>query len=114
MNKLIENKIRRKARIRKNISGTSDMPRLTVYRSNNHIFAQIIDDIKAATLVSASDIKNIEKITNKESARKVGKSIGEAAIKKGIKKVVFDRNGNMYHGRVKELADGAREAGLLF
>ena len=114
MNKLIENKIRRKKRIRKNISGTSDIPRLTVYRSNKHIFAQIVDDVKSVTLAAASDINNKKKMVKKESAKVVGKELGLAATKKGIKKVVFDRNGNMYHGRVKELADGARESGLIF
>ena len=114
MNKLIENKIRRKKRIRKNISGTAELPRFSVYRSNKHIFAQLIDDVKGVTLVAASDINNKAKMVKKESAKVIGKEIGEKAIKKGIKKVVFDRNGNMYHGRVKEVADGAREAGLLF
>lgn len=114
MNKLIENKIRRKKRIRKNINGSAEIPRLTVYRSNKHIFAQIIDDVKSVTLVAASDINTKTKVVKKESARLVGKKLGEAALKKDIKKVVFDRNGNMYHGRVKEVADGAREAGLLF
>jgi large subunit ribosomal protein L18 len=114
MNKLIANKNRRKKRIRKDINGTADVPRLTVYRSNKHIFAQIIDDVKATTLVAASDIKNKKKMVKKESAKLVGKEVGAAALKKGIKKVVFDRNGNMYHGRVKELADGARESGLIF
>jgi large subunit ribosomal protein L18 len=114
MNKLIENKNRRKSRIRKNISGTTDIPRLSVYRSNKHIFAQIIDDVNSVTLAAASDIKNKKKMIKKDSAKLVGKELGTIANKKGIKKVVFDRNGNMYHGRVKELADGARESGLIF
>lgn len=108
---------RKHLRVRKRISGTSEKPRLVVFRSNKHTYAQIIDDVNAVTLVSASSLdKEFDgKVgSNIEAARLVGKMIGERAIKKGIKTVVFDRNGYIYHGRVKSLADGAREAGLKF
>ncbi|SHH49996.1 50S ribosomal protein L18 [Thermosipho atlanticus] len=113
---------RRKKRhlsIRKKIYGTADRPRLCVYKSEKHIYAQIIDDDKGHTLTSASTLDKelrevLKKTWNKEAAREVGKLIGKRAIEKGIKKVVFDRGGYRYHGRIKELADGAREAGLEF
>lgn len=113
--KLKRNKI--KKRIRKIVFGTKDQPRLTVFRSNKEIYAQIIDDSSSKTIASASskdkDIKL--KTSNKTEVSKiVGDSIGKKAIKAGIKKVSFDRNGYLYHGRVKSLADGAREAGLNF
>ena len=105
-----------KRRIRKNISGTSTMPRLSVFRSNKQIYAQIIDDSTGTTLVSATSYNN--KATTKgnkvEQAAVVGKEVAEKAIKAGIDKVVFDRNGYLYHGRVKSLADSARESGLKF
>ncbi len=106
-----------KKRIRKVVFGTKDQPRLTVYRSNKEIYAQIIDDSSSKTVVAASskdkDLKL--KTSNKiEVSKIVGDSIGKKAIKAGIKKVSFDRNGYLYHGRVKSLADGAREAGLNF
>ena len=114
-------KMRRKKhlRIRKNIVGTGQRPRLTVFRSLKHIYAQIIDDSKGITLVSASTLQaplssELVNKSNKEAARKVGVTIGEKALAIGINKVVFDRGGNLYHGRVKELAEGAREAGLEF
>lgn len=113
---------RRKKRhlsIRKKIHGTADRPRLCVYKSEKHIYAQIIDDEKGHTLVAASTLdkelrETLKKTWNKEAAREVGKLIGKRAIEKGIKKVVFDRGGYRYHGRVAELAEGAREAGLEF
>lgn len=104
-----------KRSIRKNIAG-SNSPRLSVFRSNKQIYAQIIDDTKGVTLVSASSYKNkaAEKLAKEEQAKLVGKEIAEKAIKAGIDKVVFDRNGYLYHGRVKSLAESAREGGLKF
>ena len=105
-------------RIRKKVIGTPERPRLNVYRSLNHIYVQVIDDLKGATLVSASSAegKKGERKTggNVASAKDVGKEIAERAKAKGIHKVVFDRGGYIYHGRVKALADAAREAGLQF
>lgn len=112
-------RIKRKLRIRKKISGTSERPRLCIYKSLKHIYVQIIDDEKQHTLCAAStvskELKNSLKSTkSKESAVAVGKLIAEKALKAGITKVVFDRNGYKYHGRVKLLAEAAREAGLNF
>lgn len=107
-------RIKRHARIRKNLSGTSETPRLNVFRSNTNIYAQIIDDVKGVTLVSASSLNMKLKKNDIEAATKVGKEVAEKAIKAGIKEVVFDRGGYAYHGRVKALADAAREAGLKF
>ena len=109
----------RHARVRNKISGTADRPRLNVYRSLNNIYAQVIDDTTGNTLVSAStldeEIKGSVKNTgNKEAAKAVGEAIAKRALAKGIEEVTFDRGGFLYHGRVKELADGAREAGLKF
>jgi len=105
-------------RIRKKLSGTAERPRLNVYRSLNHIYVQLIDDLKGVTLVSASSAegKQGERPTggNVAAAKSVGKAIAERAKSKGIEKVVFDRGGYIYHGRVKALADAAREAGLKF
>lgn len=101
------------ARARFTLKGTSERPRLCVYRSLNNIYAQIIDDTKGATLVSASSIK-VEGGSNVESAKAVGQEVAKKALENGISKVVFDRGGLLYHGRVKALADGAREAGLEF
>jgi large subunit ribosomal protein L18 len=105
-----------KRRIRKKITGTSKLPRLSVYRSNKQIYAQIIDDSKGITLASASSYKNkeAEKGNKIEQATVVGKELAEKALKAGIEGVVFDRNGYLYHGRVKSLADSAREGGLKF
>jgi large subunit ribosomal protein L18 len=105
-----------KRRIRKRVSGNAEIPRLTVYRSNKQIYAQIVDDLKGITLVSASSqmMKETEKLPKIEQAAAVGKLIAEKAIKAGVEKVVFDRNGYLYHGRVKSLADSAREGGLKF
>ncbi|NLB09480.1 MAG: 50S ribosomal protein L18 [Clostridiaceae bacterium] len=115
------NKVRRRkhARVRKNIIGTAVKPRLCVFRSNSQIYAQIIDDSKGVTLVSSSSLEKsikdkLENGGNIEAAKAVGKSIGEKALAKGIKEVVFDRAGYIYRGRVAALADGAREAGLKF
>ena len=107
---------RRHQRLRKRVVGTAERPRLAVYRSNKHIYAQIIDDDKGVTLVSASTQENgFEGNTgNKAAARIVGKRIAEKALEKGITEVVFDRGGYIYHGRVSELAEGAREGGLKF
>ncbi len=105
-------------RIRKKVVGTAERPRLNVYRSLNHIYVQVIDDLKGATIVAASSAegKKGERKTggNVASAKDVGKTIAERAKAKGIDKVVFDRGGYIYHGRVKALADAAREAGLQF
>lgn len=105
-----------KRRIRKNVNGTSEIPRLTVYRSNKQIYAQIIDDAKGVTLASASSqgVKECENVNKVEQASVVGKLIAEKATKVGVDKVVFDRNGYLYHGRIKSLADAAREGGLKF
>lgn len=107
-------RIKRHARIRKNLSGTSETPRLNVFRSNTNIYAQIIDDTKGVTLVSASSLDMKLKKNDIEAATKVGAEIAARAKKAGITEVVFDRGGYAYHGRVKALADGAREAGLKF
>ena len=107
---------KRHARVRAKISGTPDCPRLNVYRSTKHIYAQIIDDVNGVTLASASTLdKAFEGATsNCEAASKVGKLLAERAVAKGIKAVIFDRGGYVYHGRVAALADGAREGGLEF
>ena len=107
---------RRHRRVRGKISGTPDRPRLNVFRSEKHIYAQVIDDTKGMTLCSASSLeKTFEGSgSNKEAARKVGKTVAERAVAKGIDVVVFDRGGYIYHGRVKELAEAARESGLKF
>ena len=111
-----QQRLKRHARVRSKISGTADRPRLAVYRSNANIYAQIIDDVKGVTLVSASSIEaGFEGIgSNKEAAKKVGTRIAEKALAAGIETVVFDRGGYIYHGRGSELAAGAREAGLKF
>jgi large subunit ribosomal protein L18 len=109
-------RLKRHKRVRGKISGTPERPRLNVFRSNMNIFAQIIDDVNGVTLCSASSVeKGFEGSGgNKEGARKVGLMIAERAKAKGIESVVFDRGGYIYHGRVKELAEGAREGGLKF
>ena len=110
-----DRRTRIKNRIRKIISGTKKNPRLSVFRSNKEIYAQLIDDSNGSTLAaSSSSDKNFAKANKIELASLVGKDIAEKAIKKGIKKVSFDRSGYLYHGRVKSLADGAREGGLKF
>ena len=112
-------RIKRKKRIRKKITGTQDRPRLSVFRSSGHIYAQVIDDVKGHTIVSASSLDKEFLDTGvkggcKEGAVAVGKIVGKRALDTGITKVVFDRNGFLYHGRLKALSDGAREAGLKF
>lgn len=120
INKVDKNKARlkRHLRIRKKISGTSTHPRLNVFRSAKHIYAQIIDDTKGVTIASAStldkELKDIKNGGNVEAAGKVGALIAARAKEKGVSKVVFDRGGYLYHGRVKALADAARESGLEF
>lgn len=114
-----EQRLKRHLRVRKKIYGTAERPRLNVYRSEKHIYAQIIDDDLGTTIVAASsaekDFKNDIKIgSNKEAAKAVGQLIAKKALEKGIKVVVFDRGGYIYHGRIKELAEAAREAGLEF
>jgi large subunit ribosomal protein L18 len=110
-------RLRRHQRVRKNISGTAEKPRLNVYRSLNHIYAQVIDDVKGHTLVSASSLDKEfggKYGGNCEAAKEVGMMVAKKAVEKGIKQVVFDRGGYVYHGRVAALADGAREGGLEF
>ena len=112
-------RLRRKIRIRKKIKGTPERPRLTVYRSLKYIYAQIIDDEAGHTLVAASSLEKelkekLKSTKDIEAAKAVGELIAKRALEKGIEKVVFDRNGYKYHGRVKALADAAREAGLKF
>lgn len=108
-------RVRRHARVRSKVSGTSARPRLCVYRSNKNIEAQIIDDVKGVTLVSSSSIAlHLELGSNIEAAKVVGADIAKKALAKDIKLVVFDRSGYIYHGRVKALAESAREAGLEF
>ena len=108
-------RVRRHARVRAKISGTSETPRLCVYRSNKNIEAQLIDDVKGATLVASSSMSlKLENGSNIDAAKKVGEDIAKKALAKKIKKVVFDRSGYIYHGRVKALAEAAREAGLEF
>lgn len=109
------NRLARHARVRRKISGTPETPRLCMYKSNANIYAQIIDDVNGHTLVSASTLeKGVEGSSNVESAKKIGELIAKRALEKGIGEVVFDRSGYIYHGKVKELADSAREAGLRF
>jgi large subunit ribosomal protein L18 len=113
-------RLRRKKRVRKKIRGTAERPRLCVFRSARHVYAQIIDDTAARTLVEASSLSGDSRSTigkkggNKEGAAMVGALIAEDALKQGIKRVVFDRNGFLYHGRIKALSDAAREKGLEF
>ena len=117
-NKRDRNEVRkiRHERVRKKISGTPDMPRLCVYRSNSNIYAQLIDDVNGVTLAAAASNEKDFDLNggNKEGAYKVGQLIAARAAEKGITEVVFDRGGYIFHGRVKELAEGAREGGLKF
>ena len=113
------NRLQRHKRVRRKISGTSQRPRLCVFRSANNISAQIIDDTKRVTLVAASSLEAevksaVNHTGNKEAAKKVGELVAKKAVEKGITEVVFDRGGYLYHGRIQELAEGAREAGLKF
>lgn len=114
-----EGHLRRQNRVRKKIKGSSERPRLNIYRSNKHIYAQVIEDVTGKTLVAASTISKefkdkIKSLKKTEVAKKVGEYVAIKAINKGIDKVVFDRAGFLYHGRIKAVADGAREAGLKF
>lgn len=114
-----EQRKRRHARVRKKVAGTSQRPRLSVFRSSKHICAQVVDDLAGTTLVSASSLskelkEQLKNGANKNAARSVGKLIAQKAKEKGVLQVVFDRGGYLYHGRVKELAEGAREGGLKF
>lgn len=121
LKKVNKNEMRknRHVRVRQKVYGTPEKPRLNVYRSNNHIYAQIIDDVNGNTLTQASSLdkelrEKLESTHNKEAAKLVGELVGKRALDKGIDTVVFDRGGYIYHGRIQELADGAREAGLKF
>ncbi len=112
-------RLKRKGSIRKKMSGTPERPRLSVFRSSRHIYAQVIDDVSGTTLVAASSLEKAVKEqgsleNNVAMAQFIGKLVGERAVEKGIKKVVFDRNGFLYHGRVKAVSEGARETGLKF
>lgn len=109
-------RLKRHRRVRGKVFGTAACPRLNVFRSSKHIYAQVIDDVKGATLVAASSLdKEFEGYGgNKDAARKVGELVGKRALEKGIEEVVFDRGGFLFHGRVAELAAGARESGLKF
>ena len=114
-----DKRVARHARVRKDVFGTPERPRLCVYRSISNIFAQVIDDVSGTTLVSASSLDKELKASianggNKDAAKVVGEEVGKRAMAKGIETVCFDRGGFLYHGRVKELADGARSAGLKF
>ena len=111
--KKVERRIKIKFRIRKSVNGTAERPRLSVFRSNKQIYAQVINDLTGTTLVSASSL-GMETMPKKEQAAKVGELVAKKAVDAGIEKVVFDRNGYLYHGRVKELADAARKGGLNF
>lgn len=117
--KRLEGRERRKLRIRRQISGTAERPRLSVFRSAKHIYAQVVDDVSGSTLAFASTLSGDLKTTLGEddktaAAKKVGALIGRICLEKNINQVVFDRNGYLYHGRIKALADAAREAGLQF
>lgn len=121
LKKIKKNEMRKKRhiRVRHKVYGTPERPRLNIYRSNNHIYAQVIDDVDGHTLVSASTLDKelkakLSSTHNKEAAKLVGELVGKRALDKGINEVVFDRGGYIYHGRIKELAEGAREAGLKF
>ena len=109
----VERRIKIKFRIRKRVNGTQERPRLTVFRSNKQIYAQVINDLTGKTLASASSL-GLEKLPKTEQAKKVGALVAEKAKAAGIESVVFDRNGYLYHGRVQALADAAREGGLKF
>ncbi|MGE6632400.1 50S ribosomal protein L18 [Bacillus sp. NPDC077027] len=110
-------RLKRHARVRAKLSGTAERPRLNVFRSNKHIYAQVIDDVNGVTLASASTLDkelNIEKSADAAAAIKIGELVAKRAAEKGVSNVVFDRGGYLYHGRVKALAEAAREAGLKF
>jgi large subunit ribosomal protein L18 len=110
----VERRIKIKYRVRNKISGTTERPRMSVFRSNKQIYVQIIDDTKGKTIASASSLAISEKMPKGQQAEKVGGMIAQKAIEAGITSVVFDRNGYLYHGRIKQVADAARNAGLKF
>lgn len=110
----VNGRMKKKVRIRKTLKGTEERPRLCVFKSAKHIYAQIISDVTGNTLVSSSSVEVDAKVTGKELAKFIGADVAKKAIQKNIKAVVFDRNGYLYHGRIQSLADGAREAGLNF
>ena len=110
----IERRTKIKYRVRNKVSGTAERPRMSVFRSNKQIYVQVIDDLSGKTLASASSLGMTEKMPKKEQAAKVGAMIAQKAQEAGITTVVFDRNGYLYHGRIKELADAARNGGLKF
>jgi len=119
MNPRVSMRLKRKSRIRKNLSGTATRPRLSVFRSARHIYAQIIDDLTGITLVSAGTLSpeirdKVGSLKKKDAAHEVGKLLADKAKSKGIDQVVFDRNGFLYHGRIKSLAESCREHGLVF
>ena len=109
-----ERRERIKMGVRKKISGTNERPRLSVFRSNTGIYAQIIDDVKGVTLASASTVELGKKTVNIENSKNVGKKLAEKAVASGVQAIVFDRNGYLYHGNIKAFAEGAREGGLKF
>ncbi|MDD5184685.1 MAG: 50S ribosomal protein L18 [Paludibacter sp.] len=110
----LDRRTRIKAHIRHRINGTAQKPRMTVFRSNTQIYAQLIDDVNGVTLAAASSLGLKDKLSKTEQAAKVGALVAKVAQEAGITEVVFDRNGYLYHGRIKQLADAAREAGLKF
>ena len=110
----LERRNRIKAHIRHKVTGTAQRPRMTVFRSNTQIYVQLIDDVQGVTLASATSVGIKDKVSKMEQAAKVGALVAKSAQEAGITEVVFDRNGYLYHGRVKQLADAAREAGLKF
>jgi large subunit ribosomal protein L18 len=119
MNPRMSMRLKRKRRIRKNLNGTGERPRLSVFRSARHIYAQIIDDLNGVTLVAAGTLSpeirdKLGDLKKKDAAREVGKLLADKAKSKGIAQVVFDRNGFLYHGRIKSLAESCREHGLVF
>ena len=114
MTSKIERRLKIKRGIRAKISGSASRPRMTIFRSNKQIYVQLIDDLTGVTLASASSLGMTEKVAKKEQAAKVGELVAKKAQEAGITEVVFDRNGYLYHGRVKELADAARKGGLKF
>ena len=109
-----ERRARIKMGVRKKISGTNERPRLSVFRSNTGIYAQIIDDVKGVTIASASSLELGKKTVNIENSKNVGKKLAEKAVASGVQAIVFDRNGYLYHGNIKAFAEGAREGGLKF
>lgn len=110
----VTKRLKNRARIRKKVDGSTERPRLAVYRSGKHVYAQIIDDAQGKTLVAFSTLEGEIKSKNKDSAKQVGAELAKRALAKNIKTVVFDRSGYVFHGRIKAVADGAREAGLSF